>query len=170
MIAAAVASTILMTFIGEDAAAPCMLFSLIGIGVLVLLFSQIGAGRISNKLVTSQLVVAPSGLALYQGDLCGKLRWEELKRVRLGSAASGRYSSDGSHRGLVLEVEGAAISIANVYDRPLELIYRLVMIYWKGGLACGHCKHAMTPAEGPLCVHCETSVTAAPDMLTSVDA
>lgn len=80
------------------------------------------------------LVVAPDGLALAQGDLVGELRWDEVLDVKLGkSAASFQFASSSQPlRGIVLKVEGAVIVIADVYDRPLALIYQNIRHYWQG--------------------------------------
>ena len=80
------------------------------------------------------LVVAPDGLALVQGDLVGELRWDEVRNVNVGKATSGFEftAADQPLHGIVLKVEGAVIVIADVYDRPLALIYQNIRYYWKG--------------------------------------
>jgi hypothetical protein len=75
----------------------------------------------------ASLVVCPDGLALHQGDMTGQLRWDEVRDVTYGKARG----SPGL-RGLVLMVAGAAILIADVYDRPLSLIHQQICYYWRG--------------------------------------
>jgi hypothetical protein len=82
----------------------------------------------------SGLVIAPDGLALVQGDLVGELRWDEVRDVTLGKASSA-FSFTISFqpiRGIVLKVAGAVIVIADIYDRPIALIYQNIHHYWRG--------------------------------------
>lgn len=80
------------------------------------------------------LVIAPDGLALVQGDLVGELRWDEVREVKLGKATTAFTVTTAAPviRGIVLKLEGAVIVIADVYDRPLALIYQNIRHYWQG--------------------------------------
>jgi hypothetical protein len=69
------------------------------------------------------LIVCPEGFALVQGDLQGQMRWDELKDVKLQTG----YVS-----GLMLKVAGASFLLADIYDRPLGMIYQQICYYWKG--------------------------------------
>jgi hypothetical protein len=82
----------------------------------------------------SGLVVAPDGLALVQGDMVGELRWDEVREVKIGKGTTSFEwtRQDYLPRGIVLKVEGAVIVIADVYDRPLPLIYQNIRYYWQG--------------------------------------
>jgi hypothetical protein len=81
----------------------------------------------------SGLVVTPDGLALAQGDLSGRLRWDEVRQVEIRRRPRAfQYQSGGAVGGIVLKVEGAAIVIADIYDRPLSLIYQQICYYWRG--------------------------------------
>lgn len=75
----------------------------------------------------SGLVISPDGLALVQGDLVGEMRWDELREVKIIKG-----SGLGTVGSILLKVEGAAILIADVYDRPLALIYQHICHYRKG--------------------------------------
>jgi hypothetical protein len=78
------------------------------------------------------LVISPIGLALIQGDLKGELRWDELKDVCLITHPHGfALTLPGAWAGIVLKVEGAHIVIADLYDRPLPLIYERITQYWR---------------------------------------
>lgn len=81
----------------------------------------------------SSLVISPVGLAMVQGTEKGKMRWDELRNVKL-NAARGFFDSDNrsTHRpGLILEIAGADFAILDVYDRPLAIIMQRINQYWK---------------------------------------
>ena len=81
---------------------------------------------------TSSLVLSPVGLALVQGDLQGELRWEQLRDVQLVSKP--RFFQMGQENvrtGIWLRVEGAQIVIADIYDRPLPIIFERIKAYWR---------------------------------------
>ncbi|MCA9176728.1 MAG: hypothetical protein KDB14_19705 [Planctomycetales bacterium] len=59
------------------------------------------------------LVITPEGLAMVQGNVQGAIRWDDVEGVHQGAA-------------LLLQVTGAAISIAAIYDRQLPEIAKLV--------------------------------------------
>jgi hypothetical protein len=88
----------------------------------------------------SGLVIGPAGLALVQGDARGEMRWPELRKLEYRDRArSFRFEGVGWHletetpyRGIHLVVEGARIVIADIYDRPLPLIYDRIRTYWQG--------------------------------------
>jgi hypothetical protein len=110
------------------------------VGALLALLFWLASGRPQGmprirRWRESGLVVTPEGLALVQGDLTGELTWREVKDVTLRRGmASFQYSFEGhgSHKGIVLEVEGALIVIADLYDRPLSLIHQQIHYYWRG--------------------------------------
>jgi hypothetical protein len=93
------------------------------------------AGRRGRK---SGLVISPEGLALVQKDLVGELRWDELRDVKLLQGNSWQFYAElaegrsATFATILLKVEGAAIVIADVYDRPLALIYQNICHYWRG--------------------------------------
>lgn len=78
------------------------------------------------------LVISPVGMALIQGDLKGEMRWDELRDVKLKQAT---HSFQLGHRpygwGILLSFEGAHVSIADIYDRPLNIIYKQICNYWR---------------------------------------
>src|SRR5438105_4074233 len=88
----------------------------------------------------SGLVIGPAGLALVQGDMRGELRWRELRNVEYRHRPRSfqvegmgfRWGSAPPYRGIHLIVEGARIVIADIYDRPLPLIYDRIRSYWQG--------------------------------------
>ena len=81
-------------------------------------------------------MITPVGIALRQGDVGGKLRWDELKDLKLeGSVGTGSFALS-SHSnvllGIQLEVEGATIVIVDIYARPLAVIHAALRNYWRG--------------------------------------
>jgi hypothetical protein len=89
-------------------------------------------GNIKNWPKAS-LIVGPSGIAMVQGDLVGKLRWDELSDVQLKPrnirfAISGKDLAPGAIR---LVVPGADIRIADIYDRPAPIIFSVIRRLWK---------------------------------------
>jgi hypothetical protein len=79
------------------------------------------------------LVISPVGLAVIQGDLKGEMRWDELTNVHLKPRGSHlqHQSRLESGPGIRLVVEGATIVLADIYDRPLRIIYERILAYWK---------------------------------------
>lgn len=78
------------------------------------------------------LVLGPMGIALFQDPAVGQLKWEEIQSVKLGSG----WTTIGgptvyAPRALYLNVQGATIAIADIYDCPLPKIFQLINRYWK---------------------------------------
>jgi hypothetical protein len=78
------------------------------------------------------LVLGPIGIAMVQDPAVGQLKWEEIKSVKLG----GGWTTVGGPsvyppRALYLDVQGATIAIADIYDCPLPKIFQLVNMYWR---------------------------------------
>jgi hypothetical protein len=81
----------------------------------------------------SGLVLGPGGLALVQGDIRGEMRWQDLGNVEYWPVAPSSFlASAPGVRGIILAVPGARIVIADIYDRPLPLIYDRIRSYWQG--------------------------------------
>jgi len=104
---------------------------MIVLGFVLLLVSFVGDPRLGLKRqaghTADSLVVGPSGLALRQGKLKGKLRWDEVQNIVMKPAAAS--SSTGSlstgvigRQSLHLQVAGATIVLVEVYDRALTQI------------------------------------------------
>jgi hypothetical protein len=100
-------------------------------GLFTLLFWLMGRHGIAPGALKgwhkAGLVVAPDGLALHQGDLSGELRWDEVRDVKFG-----RVPGAPSLKGIVLKVEGAAVVIADIFDRPLSYIHQQIDYWWRG--------------------------------------
>ncbi len=81
------------------------------------------------------LVISPEGLALFQGDIRGELRWDELRDIRYRTRGPFfQFQASGAQFvGIHLVVEGATITVADLYDRPLAVIHQRMKAYWLGG-------------------------------------
>jgi hypothetical protein len=80
----------------------------------------------------ASLVISPSGLAMPQGDMKGRMYWGELRDSRLSRGIeSFRFGGASGPAGIHLIVEGAEILVADIYDRPLPLIYGRIRRYWQ---------------------------------------
>jgi hypothetical protein len=77
-----------------------------------------------KKWREASIVICPDSLGLVQGDLRGQLQWRELRSVKFTSAWVGEF--------LLLKVAGAQILIADLYNRPLTLLYQHIHYYWRG--------------------------------------
>lgn len=107
-------------------------FSFVGL-LFALIFSQVRTHGRPKNWRNSCLVISPGGIAMVQGKLRGKMRWNELRAIdypakpRLGLASHG-----GARSGLGLLTEGAYLIIADIYVRPLGEIRRALQDYWGG--------------------------------------
>jgi hypothetical protein len=72
----------------------------------------------------ASVVIGPRGLAMVQGDIQGAIGWDELLDVTYRSRPrSLRLSYADGLTGIILKVKGSRIVIADIYDRPLYVIY-----------------------------------------------
>lgn len=86
----------------------------------------------SNPLLKNRekasLVIGPLGMAMVQGEIQGELRWPELLEIRFQSKPGGFHVGYARMTpGILLRVKGAEILIADIYDRPLYVIYNRIM-------------------------------------------
>ena len=109
-------------------------------GLFAILFASLGrrnAVRGVKGWRRASLVISPVGLALVQGDLQGEMRWDELRDLKFSRPTGFHQDNRTVGRGIVLHFEGARVLIADVYDRPLNLIYKQIRTYWRGPGASG---------------------------------
>lgn len=78
----------------------------------------------------STLIVTPTGIALAQGDLKGKLRWDEVLNVKLAGTA--KFSMTPVVPGLTLQVAGSQILIQDLYNEALPVIHQRISDYFSG--------------------------------------
>ncbi|MGE3808728.1 MAG: hypothetical protein AB7K24_29025 [Gemmataceae bacterium] len=102
-----------------------------GLVIFIIKLEEKAASKVPNWRQSS-LVISPTGLAMIQGDHKGQMHWDELRSVKLG-AKPGFLDSPGRSmaNGLTLVVDGAEFVIADIYDRPLPIIYERIKSYWK---------------------------------------
>jgi hypothetical protein len=114
----------------------------IGFGVMLLLFgllfflASLTSGRPAHARIknwrASGLVISPVGLALVQGDLQGEMRWDELRDLQYRSRPRSFSMTHGTGMaGIDLKFEGASITIVDLYDQPLWVIFDRIRAYWK---------------------------------------
>jgi hypothetical protein len=108
----------------------CGIFMAVLFGVFALAFGFATAGPRIQNWRQSGLVIGPEGLALVQGDMRGELRWDELRDIRFRTKP-GFLATSPQLRGIHLVVAGATITIADLYDRPLDLIHERLLAGWK---------------------------------------
>jgi hypothetical protein len=90
------------------------------------------AGRPSNWR-DACVVVSPGGIAIVQGKLRGKMRWDELRSIDYPAKPRFGISTHGGARsGLGLLTDGAYFIIGDLYVRPLADIRRVLHQYWGG--------------------------------------
>jgi hypothetical protein len=105
-------------------------------GGLVYLHSRLGppdTPRGVKNWRSASLVIAPVGIAMVQGEIQGELPWSELLQVQLINKkhVSFELSSATPRPSIMLRVEGARIHVADIYDRPLIIIYQNILRYWR---------------------------------------
>lgn len=109
-------------------------FSVAFIGILAVGVGMLDREQSSSKVKNwraSRLVIGPAGLAMIQGETQGELAWHQVRNIRF-CPKPGWFTVTANQigKGIHLEVEGAQIVIADVYDRPLHVIYQAVHSFW----------------------------------------
>lgn len=101
----------------------------LGIGAIacmssIVAFIVILSNRRSNAKVGGDggIVVAPLGIAVEQGDLLGRMRWDEITQIERNRMS---YA-------LEIHFLGGRLTLGDVYHRSLRTIYRRIMDYWEG--------------------------------------
>src|SRR5262249_43685196 len=99
----------------------------LGFGFL-LFIAFVAGSRAANYVKNwrrASLVVSPVGLALVQGEIKGEMRWDELRDVQYRSRPrSFTLDARTNIPGVLLKFEGASITIADIYDQPMWIIYQ----------------------------------------------
>jgi hypothetical protein len=88
---------------------------------------------VGRRWQQSGLVIAPAGLAMIQGGLQGKARWNEISSARFVSGA------------LMVDLAGAKVVIADIYDRPIQQIVELIWFY----MGVGHTALSKPSIQSP---------------------
>jgi hypothetical protein len=104
----------------------------IGIVCVIGFARSSGSGRVRDWW-NSCLIISPGGVALQQGKLKGKLRWEELRAIEYPAKPRfGVSNASGVKNGVGLMVDGAYFVVADYYGHPVRLIYMYLKEYWGG--------------------------------------
>lgn len=106
-----------------------ILAALVGALLLAISFTE---GWTGHQLVKNwrqaSLVIGPQGMAMIQGDIQGEIHWPELLDIRFGTRRrSFVLTREQAMFGIILRVKGADIVIADLYDRPLYIIYDRIL-------------------------------------------
>jgi hypothetical protein len=103
---------------------------IVGGGLFATTFSEPADELLKRKWRNASLVVSPRGMAMVQGDLEGELLWQEVLDVRFRPGPPGVPALFAILLpGVFLRVRGAWIFIADVYDRPLLVIYNGILAH-----------------------------------------
>ncbi len=113
----------------------------IGTGIAGFLFTSIGLlDRRSRsrpvglpRWVGSSLIVSPVGIAVDQGDLVGKMRWDEIRKLEGGAPLRSFQMSRAPRTAINITIKGASFMILDLYDRPLATIYERMQGYQNAG-------------------------------------
>ncbi len=111
----------------------------LGIGLLIVSFIGFLACFARNSSASfgipnwkqSGIVISPGGIAMVQGTHKGVLKWEELRNVHFGKQRFVSGHQIRNIRAIQMQVAGAEIPVADIYDRPLAIIHEQIVGYWK---------------------------------------
>lgn len=122
------------TMIGRDGA-PWMAMGIVGFAIssLVVLatFASTPEKRLQKLAPLSGLIISPRGLAMVHGEISGKLRWDEVRKIDMVGAPS--FALARTPHGLAVTVDGATILVPDVFEKPLAKIHQQLLHYWHKG-------------------------------------
>ena len=115
-----------MLVLHEEWTSAGIFFCFVAIGLMA--FGWVARSpRFVNKIRReASVIISPGGVAMVQGKIKGKMRWDELRDVRYVSKRRGRQRGI-NQRGILLRVEGTSFFIMDVYERPLPVIYGRIL-------------------------------------------
>ena len=112
----------------------------VSLGAAAILFFLIGmtrqqtAGSRMKNWDLAGVVVSPVGVAMIQGNLKGKMEWDEIKAVSFGNATRNfEFSVTRTTPGILLKFDGGALTIVDVYNQPLPYLFAVIQDYWQEG-------------------------------------
>jgi len=109
----------------------CMI-SFLGL-LFAFIFSRANTRHRPTNWRNACLIISPGGIAMVQGKLRGKMRWDELRAIDYPAKPRFGLSTHGGTRsGLGLLTDGAYLIVADLYVRPLADIRRALNNYWGG--------------------------------------
>jgi hypothetical protein len=98
------------------------------VAVLLWIITRSPASRVNGS---TALAITPMGLALEQGALRGKLRWDEILAIDHPPKRVGDRTLQGRN-GIGIQVEGSDILLRDAFDKPASHIYQTLLQYWDG--------------------------------------
>jgi hypothetical protein len=102
-------------------------------GVLFYLFGFLSRGLRATPLLKNwkeaSLVIGPEGMAMVQGEIQGEIGWPEVLDVRFNAKPRSFQFGHGPALlpGILVSVKGAKILVADIYDRPLHVVFERIM-------------------------------------------
>jgi hypothetical protein len=90
------------------------------LGTFVVAVVASTAARRAGPSGPSGIVISPLAFALEQGDLRGRMRWDEITAITRKTNT------------VVVAFAGGTITIRDIYNRPIGEIYRRLCEYWDG--------------------------------------
>lgn len=75
-----------------------------------------------TRWMGSCIIVSPTGIAVEQGDLVGKMRWDEIRKLECAKPL---------RASITVTISGANFLIHDLYDRPLAVIYERMLDFWE---------------------------------------
>jgi hypothetical protein len=81
--------------------------------------------------MASSLIVSPMGIAVEQGDLIGKMRWDEILKLECGAPLKSFQLSRGPRQAINIAIKGTSFMIHDLYDRPLAAIADVMLDFWE---------------------------------------
>jgi hypothetical protein len=102
---------------------------LIGAGCYASSFAENAlANPVMKNWKNASLVISPQGMAMVQGAIQGEVKWPELLEIKFNAKPVGfNFGHYTAIPGIMLRVKGAKILIADIYDRPLHVIYNRIL-------------------------------------------
>jgi hypothetical protein len=94
------------------------------LGTIVAFVVFLASRRANSSDGDGGIIIAPAGIAIGQGDLVGQMRWEEITEIDRNRMS---YAIE-------LQFHGGKLTLGDVYDRSLRVIYRRLLDYWEGPL------------------------------------
>ena len=60
------------------------------------------------------------------------MHWDEVRKVEVSTKQLGSDDRSETFRGGIrVKVDGAAIAIGDIYDRPVQVIYQAIRSHWR---------------------------------------
>ena len=102
-----------------------VILGLLGFLFWIILRQTCAARKVPRKMRDACLIISPLGIAMIQGDVRGKLRWDEIRQIK-GKGESKGVQLTNASAGLHLLVEGSRIVVMNIYDASLATIEEII--------------------------------------------